>query len=112
MAGGAPTEPRFDAAGLITAVVQDAGSGAVLMVAHMDARAWEATRRTGRATFFSRSRQSLWEKGATSGNTMAVVSVQLDCDGDAALVRVRPAGPACHTGATSCFDEPPQGDGS
>jgi phosphoribosyl-AMP cyclohydrolase len=98
-----PIEPRFDDAGLITAVVQDATTSEVLMVAHMNRDAWDATRRTGRATFFSRSRQRLWEKGETSGNTMHVHEVRIDCDSDAVLLRVSPDGPACHTGERSCF---------
>jgi phosphoribosyl-AMP cyclohydrolase len=97
--------------GLLTAVVQDASSGEVLMVAHMDRDAYDATLVSGRATFWSRSRQRLWEKGETSGNTMRVVEVRLDCDGDAVLLRVVPAGPACHTGARSCFDAPPAAGG-
>ena len=88
---------------LVTAVVQDAGSGEVLMVAHMDQEAWARTLETGRAWFHSRSR-GLWEKGATSGSYMDVVEVRLDCDRDAVLLRVRPQGPACHTGARSCFE--------
>ncbi len=74
------------------------------MVAWMDAEALRATLDSGRATFYSRSRQRLWVKGESSGHTQHVVSVQLDCDGDALLVQVRPTGPACHTGLTSCFD--------
>ena len=89
--------------GLVVAVVQDAGSGEVLMVAHMDEEAWARTMETGHAWFHSRSR-GLWEKGATSGSYLDVVEVRLDCDQDAALLRVRPRGPACHTGAGSCFD--------
>jgi len=96
-------EPSFGADGLVTAVVQDATSNEVLMVAHMDEEAWRATRRTGRATFYSRSRRKLWEKGETSGNTMIVRSIAIDCDGDAVLLAVDAAGPACHTGARSCF---------
>ena len=96
-------EPRFGDSGLITAVVQDAATSEVLMVAHMNRDAWEATRRTGRATFFSRSRRRLWEKGETSGNTMHVHEIRLDCDADAVLLRVAPDGPACHTGERSCF---------
>ncbi len=88
--------------GLVPAVVQDATTGAVLMVAYMDEEAWARTRQSGRAWFHSRER-GLWEKGATSGNTMDVVEARLDCDLDAVLLRVKPAGPACHTGATSCF---------
>lgn len=89
---------------LITAVAQDADSGRVLMVAWMDAEALSRTLATATATYYSRSRAQLWVKGATSGNTQRVVGVQLDCDGDAVLLRVNPAGPACHTGLESCFD--------
>lgn len=96
-------EPRFTDDGLITAVVQDAATSEVLMVAHMNRAAWDATRRTGRATFFSRSRQRLWEKGETSGNTMHVHEIRLDCDADSVLLRVAPDGPACHIGERSCF---------
>ena len=99
----AAPQPSFDADGLVTAVVQDAETGEVLMVAHMNREAWEATLQSRRATFYSRSRDTLWEKGATSGNVMAVTDVLLDCDSDAVLLRVNPAGPACHTGARSCF---------
>ena len=88
--------------GLVPAVVQDAETGQVLMLAYMDHEAWEKTRETGRAWFRSRER-GLWEKGATSGNRMDVVEVRLDCDLDSVLLRVHPAGPACHTGAQSCF---------
>ena len=100
------TEPRFDATGLITAVVQDSASGEVLMVAHMNREAWDATAHTHHATFFSRSRGRLWEKGETSGSTMHVHEMLLDCDADSVLLKVTPAGPACHTGARSCFVEP------
>jgi phosphoribosyl-AMP cyclohydrolase / phosphoribosyl-ATP pyrophosphohydrolase len=85
------------------AVVQDAGDGRVLMLAWMDEEAERLTRETGEAWFWSRSRQQLWRKGETSGNTLAVEEIRDDCDGDALLLRVRPAGPACHTGARSCF---------
>ena len=102
--------PDF-ARGLLTAVVQDAASGQVLMVAHMNRDAYEATLASGRATFWSRSRERLWEKGETSGNSMEVVEVRLDCDGDAVLLVVDPSGPACHTGAVSCFQAPPAGGG-
>lgn len=88
--------------GLVPAIVQDAFSGKVLMLAYIDPEAWEKTVRTGRAWFHSRTR-GLWEKGATSGNSMEVVERRLDCDGDTILLRVTAAGPACHTGATSCF---------
>ena len=96
-------EPRFGDDGLVTAVVQDAATSDVLMVAHMNREAWESTLRTRRATFFSRSRQRLWEKGETSGNTMHVRTVRIDCDGDAVLLQVHADGPACHTGERSCF---------
>jgi phosphoribosyl-AMP cyclohydrolase len=94
---------NFDDKGLVPAVVQDARTGEVLMLAWMNAEALEKTRTTGAATFWSRSRGELWVKGATSGNTQAVRSIHTDCDRDAVLVRVDPAGPACHTGARSCF---------
>ncbi len=98
-AGTAP-----DGRALITAVAQDADTGRVLMVAWMDGQALAQTLATRVATYYSRSRQELWVKGATSGATQQVLGVQLDCDGDAVLLRVRPAGPACHTGLESCFD--------
>jgi len=85
------------------AIVQDAGDGRVLMLAWMDEEAERLTRETGEAWFWSRSRQQLWRKGEASGNTLAVEEIRDDCDGDALLLRVRPAGPACHTGARSCF---------
>jgi phosphoribosyl-ATP pyrophosphohydrolase/phosphoribosyl-AMP cyclohydrolase len=85
------------------AIVQDADSGRVLMLAWMDDEAERLTRDTGEAWFWSRSRERLWRKGETSGNTLAVEELRDDCDGDALLLRVRPAGPACHTGSLSCF---------
>ena len=88
---------------LTAAIVQDAADGRVLMLAWMDEEALRLTRETGEAWFWSRSRQELWHKGATSGNTLAVEEIRDDCDGDALLLRVRPAGPACHTGSRSCF---------
>jgi len=88
---------------LKAAIVQDAADGRVLMLAWMDAEAEQLTRETGEAWFWSRSRMKLWHKGETSGNTLAVEEIRDDCDGDALLVRVRPAGPACHTGSRSCF---------
>ena len=88
---------------LKAAIVQDADSDRVLMLAWMNEEALRLTRETGEAWFWSRSRQALWHKGATSGNTLAVEEVRDDCDGDAILLRVRPAGPACHTGAVTCF---------
>ncbi len=88
---------------LRAAIVQDAHDGRVLMLAWMDDEALRLTKETGEAWFWSRSRERLWKKGETSGNTLAVEEVRDDCDGDALLLRVRPAGPACHTGSTSCF---------
>src|SRR3982750_4782031 len=88
---------------LRAAIVQDADTGRVLMLAWMDAEAERRTRESGEAWFWSRSRQEYWHKGATSGNTMAVEELRDDCDGDALLVRVLPNGPACHTGSLSCF---------
>ena len=85
------------------AIVQDAGDGRVLMLAWMDEEALRLTRETGGAWFWSRSRGRLWRKGETSGNTFAVEEIRDDCDGDAILLRVQPSGPACHTGAVSCF---------
>ena len=95
-------EPRWDAAGLVTAVVTDR-AGALLMVAHMDVAALAATQATGEAHFWSRSRQRLWKKGETSGNVLRVVEIRVDCDQDALWLICDPAGPACHTGAPSCF---------
>ncbi|MCX4240660.1 bifunctional phosphoribosyl-AMP cyclohydrolase/phosphoribosyl-ATP diphosphatase HisIE [Paraliomyxa miuraensis] len=94
---------RPDAQGLVTAVVQHDQTGQVLMVGHMSEQALAATLARGRVTFWSRSRRELWEKGAQSGNTLHLCAVRVDCDGDALLVRALPAGPTCHTGATSCF---------
>ena len=88
---------------LRVAIVQDAGDGRVLMLAWMDDEALRLTRETGEAHFWSRSRQRLWRKGETSGNVLRVEELRDDCDGDAILVRVHPAGPTCHTGAVSCF---------
>lgn len=96
-------QPKFDANGLLTAVVVDAANGLVLMVAHMDAEALAATQATGFAHFHSRSRGRLWKKGETSGHTLSVEEILADCDQDALVLRCRPAGPACHTGAVSCF---------
>jgi len=93
--------------GLVPTVVQNADTGLVLMVAYMDEESWKKTRESGRTWFHSRER-GLWEKGATSGNIMEVVEVRLDCDADSILLRVKPAGPACHTGAESCFFNQPE----
>ncbi|MCL9999273.1 MAG: phosphoribosyl-AMP cyclohydrolase [Erythrobacter sp.] len=95
--------PKFDAAGLLTAVVVDAADGAVLVVAHMNAEALAKTLATGKVHFWSRSRGALWMKGETSGNYLAVETVLTDCDQDALLIRATPAGPTCHTGARACF---------
>jgi phosphoribosyl-AMP cyclohydrolase len=97
---------RFDAAGLLPAVVQDDGDGTVLMVAWMDAEAVRRTLSSGRTWFWSRSRRRYWQKGETSGHTQRVRSVTADCDGDTLLVRVEQVGPACHTGTRSCFTAP------
>ena len=91
---------------LRAAIVQDAETDRVLMLAWMDDDALRLTRETGEAWFWSRSRQRLWKKGETSGNVLAVEELRDDCDGDAILLRVRPAGPACHTGSTTCFAPP------
>jgi phosphoribosyl-ATP pyrophosphohydrolase/phosphoribosyl-AMP cyclohydrolase len=99
-------EIRFDRRGLVPAVLQDAGSGEVLMVAWMNDEALRLTQETGQAHFWSRRRQALWHKGATSGNFMNVRHILVDCDADTLLVRVDPAGPACHTGERSCFHRP------
>jgi phosphoribosyl-AMP cyclohydrolase len=107
---GSEFMPKFDAAGLLTAVVQDAGSGEVLMLAFMDAEALAATRRTGIAHFHSRSRGKLWMKGETSGNVLHVEEILVDCDQDALVLKARPAGPACHTAARSCFYRKLSGD--
>jgi len=104
--------PRFDAAGLVTAIVVDADTQALLMVAHMNEEAIEATRATGQAHFWSRSRSALWRKGETSGNGLTLIEMRVDCDQDALLLRVKPAGPACHTGRRSCFYRRVEADGS
>lgn len=99
-----PRAVRYDAAGLVPVVVQDAADGRVLMVAWSDAEALAATLATGDVHFHSRSRNALWRKGETSGNVLRLVDLALDCDGDALLARVVPAGPTCHRGERSCFD--------
>lgn len=103
--------PRFDQAGLVTAIVQDVDSGILLMVAHMNADAIRLSFETGQVHFWSRSRQAMWRKGETSGNGLSLVEMRVDCDQDALLVRVRPAGPACHTGRRSCFYRRLEADG-
>ncbi len=95
--------PRWDERGLVQAVATDAATGAVLMVAHMNAAALEATLATGEAHYWSRSRREVWHKGGTSGNVQRVVELRLDCDQDAVWMTVEPAGPACHTGEFTCF---------
>lgn len=99
-------EIHFDERGLIPAIIQDASTGEVLMLAYMNHEALERTLTTGETHFWSRSRKELWHKGATSGNVQRVTSIMLDCDQDTLLIKVRPAGPACHTGAISCFFTP------
>ncbi|HEX2834574.1 MAG TPA: bifunctional phosphoribosyl-AMP cyclohydrolase/phosphoribosyl-ATP diphosphatase HisIE [Thermoanaerobaculia bacterium] len=99
---------KFDANGLIPAILRDARSGAVLTLAYMNEESLRLTRESGQTWLWSRSRNELWHKGATSGNEQRVVHIAEDCDGDALVVTVEPSGPACHTGATSCFaDVPP-----
>jgi phosphoribosyl-ATP pyrophosphohydrolase/phosphoribosyl-AMP cyclohydrolase len=93
----------FDESGLVPCIVQDWRTGEVLTLAYMNAEALRLTRETGEMHFFSRSRQEIWHKGATSGNTQAVKQLRYDCDGDALLALVEPAGPACHTGERTCF---------
>ena len=95
--------PKFDSVGLITAIACDAATNEVLMVAFMNAEALERTKETRLAHFWSRSRQTLWLKGETSGNTLKVEELLVDCDQDAVVLKVTPQGPACHTGARSCF---------
>jgi phosphoribosyl-AMP cyclohydrolase len=100
----------FGADGLVPAVAQDADSGAVLMVAYVSPTALERTRETGRAHYYSRSREELWEKGATSGHTQAVEEIRVDCDADTLLYLVDQTGGACHTGHRSCFYRTADGD--
>ena len=94
---------KFDDRGLIPAVLQDVATGQILMVAWMNAESLRLTQETGEAHFWSRSRQELWHKGATSGNVQRVREIWVDCDADTLVVKVEPAGPACHTGEQSCF---------
>jgi phosphoribosyl-AMP cyclohydrolase len=94
---------KFNDSGLIPAIVQDASTKQVLMMAWMNAESLRRTMEIGETVFWSRSRQSFWHKGATIGNTQTVVELRVDCDGDTLLILVDPAGPACHTGETSCF---------
>jgi phosphoribosyl-AMP cyclohydrolase len=99
---------HYDSKGLIPAVVQDSQTHQVLMLAYMNAETLQLTLNTGETHFWSRSRQEIWHKGATSGNIQKVVKMALDCDQDTLLIQVEPAGPACHTGAVSCFYTPIQ----
>ena len=103
--------PKFDAAGLVTAVAVDHRTGRILMLAHMDKQAIEKTVETGLAHFHSRSRARLWMKGESSGHVLEVKEIRVDCDQDAVELRVEPKGPACHTLATSCFYRRLTGDG-
>ncbi len=107
---GSTFQPKFDSNGLLTAVAVDADSREVLMVAFMDREALAMTRETGLAHFHSRSRGRLWLKGETSGNVLTVEEILVDCDQDALVLIVRPAGPTCHTGARSCFFRRLSGD--
>lgn len=100
---GSRLDPKYDANGLITAVVTHATTGDVLMVAHMNADALAATIASGEAVFWSRSRGRLWKKGETSGNVLRVTEMRIDCDQDSLWIKAEPAGPACHTGEMSCF---------
>ena len=103
-------DPKYDASGLITAVATDRATGALLMLAHMNDAALRLTIATREAHFWSRSRGALWKKGETSGNVLRVADIRIDCDQDAVWLIVEPAGPACHTGATSCFYRRIEGD--
>jgi phosphoribosyl-AMP cyclohydrolase / phosphoribosyl-ATP pyrophosphohydrolase len=107
--GSSLTEPRWEG-GLLPAIVQDAGDGRILMLGWMDQEAWRETLATGAVHFHSRSRDRLWRKGETSGNELSVRAIALDCDQDAILVTVDPAGPTCHRGTRSCFDAAQRAD--
>lgn len=100
---GTQLMPRYDAAGLITGVVTDHATGALLMVAHLNDEALRLTQESGIAHFWSRSRGRIWKKGESSGHVMRVLELRIDCDQDALWLRCEPAGPACHTGEPSCF---------
>lgn len=108
---GLDLDPKYDANGLLTAVATDVATGEMLMVAHMNAEALRLTRETGEAWFWSRSRGRLWKKGESSGNVLRVCDMRIDCDQDALWLLVDPAGPACHTGARSCFYRRVEGNG-
>lgn len=109
---GLRLQPKFGPDGLLTAVVTDVASGALLMVAHMNQAALDATLATGEGHFWSRSRQAQWKKGESSGNVLRVHDVRVDCDQDAIWLIVEPAGPTCHTGTTSCFYRRVMADGT
>jgi phosphoribosyl-AMP cyclohydrolase len=108
---GLAFQPKFDASGLLSCVATDAASGEVLMVAHMNDEALRKTIESGEAWYFSRSRNALWRKGETSGQTQRVVEMRMDCDQDAVWLRVEQAGAACHTGRRSCFYRRVSADG-
>ena len=95
---------KFNPDGLVPAIIQDASSGRVLMMAWMNLETLKMSIELKETVFFSRSRNEIWRKGLTSGNAQTIVTLELDCDGDTILIKVRPAGPACHTGSESCFD--------
>ena len=99
-------EIRFGSGGLVPAIVQDSATAKVLMLAYVNRESLEKMMETGETWFWSRSRQALWHKGETSGNTQRIISMSIDCDSDALLIEVEPRGPACHTGQTSCFFQP------
>ncbi|MFL6828600.1 MAG: phosphoribosyl-AMP cyclohydrolase, partial [Bradyrhizobium sp.] len=100
---GLTFQPKFDCSGLVTCVATDAGTGEVLMVAHMNDEALRRTIASGEAWYFSRSRNALWRKGETSGHTQRVLEMRIDCDQDAVWIRIEQSGAACHTGRRSCF---------
>jgi phosphoribosyl-AMP cyclohydrolase len=102
--GAMITGIKWNEHGLVPAIIQSVNDGRVLMMAWMNAKSLEMTLESGETVFFSRSRQELWHKGASSGNTQQVESIEIDCDSDSLLIKVREAGPACHTGSRSCFD--------
>lgn len=108
---GLELSPKWDEKGLITGVVTDAATGELLMVAHLNDEALRLTLETGEAHFWSRSRGRLWKKGETSGHVLRVIEARIDCDQDALWLRVTPAGPACHTGARTCFYRKIEGGG-
>lgn len=100
---GLELNPKFDAHGLLTAVVTDVANGVVLMVGHMNAEALAKSRESGTVHFFSRSRQKLWQKGESSGHFLNIIEMRIDCDQDAIWIVAKPDGPTCHTGVRSCF---------